>query len=296
MRRRTIAVVLVWLGAILAWEGAWRAVGWRAWLFPAPSHVLDASCAMLNIDTHFQQPIRAGWPARPPEADAGDEQSASATGAARARPFWSSPLMQAVAVSATRLLVGFGIAIVVGGALGLLTWRVPFFDALLGPLFLGLQTLPSVCWAPLAILTLGINEKGVLAVLVAGSVFAIAIALRDGLRTLPPIYITAGRMLGARRYTLYRYILLPASLPALAGMLRQGFSFAWRSLMGAELIMLVQRRGLGFQLNVGRDFSDVAQVIAVMIVMVALGMAADKWLFAPIERRVRTRFGLVASR
>ncbi|MCI0362974.1 MAG: ABC transporter permease subunit, partial [Phycisphaerales bacterium] len=164
-----------------------------------------------------------------------------------------------------------------------------------GPLFLGLQTLPSVCWVPLAILTLGINESAILMVLVLGSFFATAIALRDGLRTIPPIYERAGLMLAATNWRLYRYVLLPASLPAMASSLRQGFSFAWRSLMGAELIFMLQNQGLGFLLNIGREFADVAQVVAVMIVMIAIGMTVDRWVFAQIERRVRNRFGLMAA-
>ncbi|MBI5863494.1 MAG: ABC transporter permease subunit [Planctomycetes bacterium] len=171
-------------------------------------------------------------------------------------------------------------------------WRYRFVDDVLGPVFLGLQTLPSVCWVPLAILSLGINEGSILFVLVMGSFFAIAIALRDGLRQIPPIYRRAALMLGARRWRLYRYVMLPAGLPAATGSLRQGFSFAWRSLMGGELIFMLQRRGLGFLLNAGREFADVAQVVAVMAMMVLIGTLADRFVFARIERRVRVRFGL----
>jgi NitT/TauT family transport system permease protein len=155
-----------------------------------------------------------------------------------------------------------------------------------------LQTLPSVCWVPLAILVFKINESGIMFVLVMGSFFAIALALRDGLRTIPPIYQQAGLMMGAQGWRLYRYVLLPASLPALAGSLRQGFSFAWRSLMGAELMFMVERHGLGFVLHQGREFVDVAQVVAVMGVMVVIGMAADRWLFASLQQRIGHRFGL----
>jgi NitT/TauT family transport system permease protein len=175
-------------------------------------------------------------------------------------------------------------------------WRFRWLDGFLGPLFLGFQTLPSVCWVPLATLIFGLRESGVLFVLVMGSFFAIALALRDGLRTIPVAYQNAGRMMGARGWKLYRYVLLPASLPALAASLRQGFSFAWRSLMGAELIFAVQNHGLGFMLELGRSFSDVAQVIAVMIIMILFGMAADRLVFARLERRVLERFGLVAHR
>ena len=91
---------------------------------------------------------------------------------------------------------------------------------------------------------------------------------------------------------MYRYVLLPASLPALASSLRQGFSFAWRSLMGAELIFAVKYHGLGFLLSTGRDLSDVAQVVAVMIIMVMIGMLADRWGFGILEKRISRRFGL----
>ena len=129
-----------------------------------------------------------------------------------------------------------------------------------------------------------------------GSFFAIAIALRDGLRGIPPIYQRAGAMLGTSGWRMYRYVLLPASLPALASSLRQGFSFAWRSLMGAEMLFTVRRHGLGFVLQIGREVNgDVAQVIVVMAVMVIIGMAADRLAFGVLERSIHRRFGLAVA-
>ena len=280
-RRRTtgLRVLAVWLALLAAWEGAYRIIGWRPWLFPAPSHVLDATLAMLGVKTGFGEPLGPRWPL-----------AASAGGSLGG--LVSSPLVQALAISAVRLALGFAISLVLGTILGLLMWRYPFADAALGPAFLGLQTLPSVVWVPLAILVFGIRESGIMFVLVMGSFFAIAIALRDGLRQSPPIFRQAALMLGARRWKLYRHVILPAGMPAMAGSLRQGFSFAWRSLMGAELIFVLQRRGLGFLLNVGREFADVAQVVAVMLMMVLIGMTVDRLLFARLELRVRERFGL----
>ena len=200
--------------------------------------------------------------------------------------------MEALGVSAVRLVVGFAISIVIGSLIGLMMWRFQWLDDFLGPLFLGLQTLPSVCWVPLAVITMGLKEQGILFVIVMGSVFAVAIALRDGLRTIPPLYQRAGLMMGARGWKLYRYVLLPASLPAMTSSLRQGFAFAWRSLLGAELILVVQRHGIGFLLEMGRSFSDPAQVVGVMIIMVMVGMAVDRWVFAKLQKRVHARFGL----
>ncbi len=285
---RTLKLALVWILLIVAWEGAYRAIGWRAWVFPAPSHVLDATLGMLNVRTFFGDDLHAGWPVT--------SASEIETPPGSSRSVLDSALVRALPISGARLAVGFAVSIGFGLAFGVALWRFDFLNSLLGPVFLGLQTLPSVCWVPLAVLTLGITETGVLFVLIMGTSFAMTIAMRDGLRTLPPIYGAAGRMLGARRARLYLYVLLPACLPALAGTLRQGFSFAWRSLLGAELILLTQRRGLGFLLNIGREFNDVAQVVAVMIVMIGVGMAIDRWVFAGIERRVRRRFGLTQAR
>jgi NitT/TauT family transport system permease protein len=261
---------------LASWEAAYRTVGWRAWKFPAPSHVLDAALSLVHVNTAFGDPVGPGWPWGVPGT--------------RLEP--GLPLLQGILVSAVRLAGGFTISVLAGMAIGLAMWASKWVDALLGPLFLGLQTLPSVCWVPLAVLAIGINEGAILFVLVMGSTFAVALAFRDGLRTIPPLYQRAGLMLGASGWKLFRYVLLPASMPALSSSLRQGFSFAWRSLLGAEFIFVVERRGLGFLLQAGRDFNDVARVIAVMAVMVGLGMVADRLVFARLEHRVYLRFGL----
>jgi NitT/TauT family transport system permease protein len=274
--------LLVWVLILGTWEAAYRIIGWRAWIFPAPSHVVDSLFGMLNIRTAFGDPLSKSWPW-------------PGTGLHNAG-ILHSPLVEANLVSLLRLVIGFAISVVLGALLGILMWRFKAMDDFLGPLFLGMQTLPSVCWVPLGIIAFGYSEFAVQFVLVMGSFFAIAISLRDGLRIIPPLYQRAGLMLGAGGWRLYRYVLLPASLPALASGLRQGFAFAWRSLMGAEFVFVIERHGLGYLLQTGRDFNDVAQVLAIMIMMVVLGMLADRLAFARLERRVYRRFGLTATK
>jgi NitT/TauT family transport system permease protein len=250
---------LLWAAILGGWELAFRVAHWRPWVFPAPSHIIESLVAMTSAETHFALPA-------------------------------------ALAVSGGRLLAGFALSVAFGMAGGVALFRFRAIDETLGGLFLGLQTLPSVCWVPLSVLVFGLNEKGILFVLVMGSAFAMAIGFRDGLRTIPPVYEKAGRMLGARGLSLYRTVILPASMPAFASSLRQGFSFAWRSLMGAELIFMVKGQGIGYLLHEGREFSDVAQVVATMIVMIAVGVVFDRVAFGPIERRVHARFGLIPAR
>jgi NitT/TauT family transport system permease protein len=275
----------VWVLLLGLWEGAYRSIGWRAYVFPAPSQVLDATLHLLNVPTGFGETLHAGWPWKPaPESGVRPDAAGDVL---------HSALPSAVATSLARLGVGFSLSLLMGGVLGLLMWRYSFWNALCGPVFLGLQTLPSVCWAPLAILLFGLNERGIVFVMMMGSFFAIAIALRDGLRQTPPIYKRAAQMLGARHWSMYRYVLLPAGLPAAASSLRQGFAFAWRSLMGGEFVLQLTRQGLGLRLSTARDFNNVAQVMAIMTVMVLIGTVVDRFLFARLEQRVRTRFGLI---
>ncbi len=251
--------LLLWAGLLGAWEAAFRIVGWKPWVFPAPSHVGEALLAMLGDKSHYA-------------------------------------LQAAIVISFTRLVTGFALSTAFGMLVGVALWRWRALDRMFGGFFLGLQTLPSVCWVPLSVLVFGFNETGILFVLVMGSAFAMAIGFRDGLRTIPPVYEKAGMMMGARGFTLYWNVLLPASMPAFASSLRQGFSFAWRSLMGAELIFMVRGQGIGYLLHQGREFSDIAQVIATMVVMIGFGMIFDRAAFAPLERRVHARFGLSPAR
>ena len=284
------------------WETAYRLIGWRDYVFPAPSHVLDAALDLMNIHVGFGQPVHGtpGWPRLDGESLIGkidlDPDDVPAGWPHFARVVYgyilSTDLLSATLVSGGRLIVGFILSVILGSLLGGIMWRVKALDEFFGPLFLGLQTLPSVCWIPLAVILFGLSENGLMFVLVMGSFFSVAIAFRDGLRIIPPLYQRAGRMLGADGWRLYRYVLLPAALPALASSLRQGFGFAWRSLMGAEMILHADHAGLGWLLEVGRDNNAIAQVVAVMAVMVMLGMAADRFAFAKLERVVASRFGL----
>lgn len=277
----------MWIAILSTWEAAYRLLAWDAWQFPAPSHVVDALFNLIGVDTAFGEPLHDGWP-----RTIVGETRATAT----SLPWYRLPLIEACATSLARLAVSFVISLAIGGLLGLLMWRLAAVNDFLGPLFLGLQTLPSVCWVPLGIICFGLSERAILFVVVMGSAFAIALSLRDGLRALPPTYRRAGLMLGARSWRLYRYVLLPASLPALASSLRSGFSFAWRALMGAEFVLVAVRwHGLGFLLETGRNFSDVAQVVAVMVLMVTVGMVVDRFGLAQLERRIYERFGLLPS-
>lgn len=201
-------------------------------------------------------------------------------------------LWRAASASLLRLFIGFGIALPVGVLVGLgLAWG-RWFRFLVGPVVLGFQALPSVCWIPLAILWFGLNERAIIFVVVMGSIFSVTIATYDSTKLIPPLYLKAASNMGLKGVKVFSRVVLPASLPAIIGGARQGWSFAWRSLLGGEL--LTAGIGLGNLLNQGRDLTDMALVMAVMLVIIGLGLLFDQLVITRLEAFVRQRYGLVS--
>jgi len=168
-----------------------------------------------------------------------------------------------------------------------------FLEDTLGGLLVSLQSLPSICWIPLAVLWFGLTEKAILFVVVMGSLLSVTIAMEDGRKQMPKIYAMAGRNLGATGFRLFWAVLLPASLPFIVSGLKQGWAFGWRSLIQAEMIFL--SLGLGQLLMMGRDLNDMSQVLAVMTLIIVLGFLVDGLVFRAIERRLQQKWGLATA-
>jgi len=199
----------------------------------------------------------------------------------------------AIAVSMRRMLVGYGVSVVFGMILGLGIASSKFLEETVGGLLVSLQSLPSICWLPIAVLWFGLTEKAILFVVVMGSLLSVTISMETGRRQLPKIYSMAGRNLGAKGLQLFLYVTLPASLPYIVTGLKQGWAFAWRSLISGEMIFV--SLGLGQLLMMGRDLNDMSQVIAVMVLIIALGYLVDGLVFKTLERRLEERWGLVPA-
>jgi NitT/TauT family transport system permease protein len=199
----------------------------------------------------------------------------------------------AIGVSMKRMLVGYGVSVILGMVLGLGVASNKFLEETMGGLLVSLQSLPSICWLPLAVLWFGLTEKAILFVVVMGSLLSVTIAMEDGRRQMPKIYSMAGRNLGATGFRLFFYVLLPASLPYILSGLKQGWAFAWRSLISGEMIFV--SLGLGQLLMVGRDLNDMSQVIAVMILIIALGYIVDGLVFRTLQRGLQDRWGLAPA-
>jgi NitT/TauT family transport system permease protein len=250
--KRLLVATLFFAALIGTWEALVRAQVWSPVLLPSPKSVLE----------YLEQAVRDGT------------------------------LWQAIVVTMRRLLLGYAIGLAIGLPLGFLNASSRFFEDTIGVLALGLQTLPSVCWIPLALLWFGQSEGAMLFVVIMGTVWSVVIATDAGVRNIPPIFARAARTMGSKGLHKWTKVIMPASLPYLVSGMKQGWAFAWRSLMAAEIyVTILSGFGLGHLLHYGRELNSMEQVIGVMFVIVVIGLLADKILFSPWERFLHRRWG-----
>lgn len=250
--KRTLVVIVFFGALLLVWQVATSSGRWSAVLLPPPRAVAE----------YLWEALRDGT------------------------------LLEATRVTMQRLLLGYFVGIAIGLPLGLLTSTSDYFHDTIGALALGMQTLPSVCWVPLALLWFGQTEIAMLFVVVMGTVWSVVLATDTGARTIPPIYARAARTMGSEGFDKWTRVILPASLPFVVSGMKQGWAFAWRSLMAAEIfVTILTGFGLGHLLQYGRELSAMDQVIGVMVVIVLIGLIADKALFSPWERFLHRRWG-----
>ena len=205
---------------------------------------------------------------------------------------WSI-ISEAMWTTLWRGIQGYTIAIVIGVAIGAAVARIPVLRAAIGSMITGLQTMPSVAWYPLALLLFKLSEGAIFFVIVIGAAPSIANGLISGVDNISPVLLRAGKVLGAERLDSFRYVILPAALPSFVGGLKQGWAFAWRSLLAGEIIGGISGYSLGQQLAANRDNADAAGVQAVMIVLFTIGVLVDVLVFGFAERKIRKRYGLV---
>jgi len=235
---------------LFVWQIVFSAKIWPSWVFPSPLNVWQS--LIKSIHDHS--------------------------------------LTFGILISLKRLFIGFIISILLGGLIGVLVAKFRLCKITLGSLILGLQTLPSICWLPLSLLWFGLNEKAIIFVIIMGSILSVSLAVENGIKNIPRIYLKAGKILGASKYKMYHHVIFPAMLPNFLGGLKQAWSFAWRSLMSGEMLFITV--GLGQLLMMGRELNDMSRVLAIMIVIIVIGLFFDKFVFGKLEKNVLKKWGL----
>ncbi|MFI7499706.1 ABC transporter permease [Streptomyces sp. NPDC049687] len=223
--------------------------------------------------------------------------SPGAVGSAFQDAWLKGDLLGYIWTSVSRGLLGFFFALLIGTPLGLLVARVRFVRAAIGPILSGLQSLPSVAWVPPAVIWLGLNNSMMYAVILLGAVPSIANGLVSGVDQVPPLFLRAGRTMGATGVKGIWHVTLPAALPGYVAGLKQGWAFSWRSLMAAEIIASFPDLGVGLGqlLENARTASDMAMVFEAILLILFVGIAIDLLIFSPLERWVLRSRGLLVK-
>lgn len=245
-----IQTIVFYLVLLALWQIVFKLAIWPDFLFPAPMSVLET----------FRQGFADG------------------------------SFLIGISISMSRVAKGYLIAIALGLPAGVLIARLNIFKNTIGTLISGLQPLPSICWLPLAVLWIGLNERAIIFIILIGATFSIATATEAGVRNVPPIFLRAAKTMGTKGWRIYIDILFPAALPSIMTGMKLAWAFAWRALMAGEL--LSSGVGLGQILMIGRDLNDMSMVIAVMIIIATLGQLIDRFIFCMVETKVRKRWGL----
>jgi NitT/TauT family transport system permease protein len=251
--RRALLAFSFFAAMILIWEILVRLEIWSPLLLPSPSHVAE----------YLYETLKEGT------------------------------LLAAGYVTIKRLFLGYFIGLIFGFPIGMLNARFQFLEDTIGVLALGFQALPSICWIPLALLWFGQSETAMLFIVIMGSVWSIAIATDSGVRNVPPIYVRAARTLGSTGLHTWLKVILPAASPFIIQGMKQGWAFAWRSLMAAEIyVTILSGFGLGYLLHYNRELHSMEGVIGIMIIIIGIGLAINAIFFDPIERFLYRRWGV----
>jgi NitT/TauT family transport system permease protein len=242
--------------AVALFLGSWQAVVWSHW---KPEYILPGPVATFR--SFFDQRTQLG---------------------------------RAALNTLQRGAIGFALAIVIGSLVGLAVARSRVLRSGIGSMITGLQTMPSIAWFPLAIVLFHLSTAAVLFVVILGAAPSIANGLLTGIDNIPPILLRAGRVLGAKGWSALRHVILPAALPNFVGGLKQGWAFAWRSLLAGELIGAIPgSHALGQVLEANRSFSDYEGMMATMVAIFIVGVVMDALVFGQLDRYVRRQHGLI---
>lgn len=242
---------IVFLGALIGiWEVIFRLAIWPPYMFPSPFNVAET---LIN-------------------------------------GFQDGSFIIALKASFQRLLVGYALALLIGIVLGVSIAKSKVIDDTVGMLVIGLQSVPSIVWLPLALLWFGMSETAIIFIVTLGGIWTMTTNMATGIRNVQPVLLRAARTMGASGWQLFVKVTLPASVPYLITGMRLAWAFAWRALMAGELIG--SGSGLGQMLTFGRDVGNMSLVLSIMVIIAVIGTILDNLVFQRVEKNVLTRWGL----
>lgn len=197
----------------------------------------------------------------------------------------SGELAEHVAISFGRVLIGFGIAFGLAFALGVVALLLPGPDGFIEPVLSFLKNVPPLALIPLLILWFGIDEPAKIIVIVLTAFFPMYMSIKKGLQACSPQLLEVGTSLhfsAAKQFVLIR---LPHAVPDVLVGMRISLGFAWRALVGAEMIAAAS--GLGYLILDAQRMSRSDKVIVGIVTIGLVGVLCDRLFSAGVRRTMR---------
>ena len=193
--------------------------------------------------------------------------------------------------SCGRWILGFGLAFVTGLFYAFAARFQPIFKAVSMPTVEVLQLIPGLAWIPVVILVFGLNQNAAVAIIFLTTFPIIAVSACMGFSSTDERYVRAGRMCGCGAWRLLWTVYLPAALPHLLSGIRIGLGASWRVLVAAEMV-IGSDSGLGYSIIQSRWTMDYVSAFVCIMVIALVGLALERLILLPIERRTLQRWGM----
>jgi NitT/TauT family transport system permease protein len=197
-------------------------------------------------------------------------------------------IYEQLASSLVRAVSGFTIAAALAIPLGLFVGRVRAVREFIDPVIRALFPIPGIAWIPLAILWFGLGNTAVIFVVFIAEFFPLYFNTEAGARSINPILVDAARCFGAKRLTLFRRVILPASIPFILTGMRIALGGAWRMIVAAE--MLASQSGIGSILIEARYQFRATDLMMAMILVSVVGYATERLIVGTIEKKTTEKW------
>jgi taurine transport system permease protein len=203
--------------------------------------------------------------------------------------FMDATLWQHLAASLGRILVALLAAVVIGVPVGIAMGLSETVRGLLDPLIEIYRPVPPLAYLPLMVIWFGIGETSKILLIYLAIFAPVTLSTVAGVRSVAQVRIRAAQALGANRWQLLRFVVLPSALPEILTGIRIGLGVGWSTLVAAELIAAT--RGLGFMVQSAGEFLATDVVIAGISVIAIIAFGLELGLRA-LQRRLTPWHGV----
>jgi len=205
-------------------------------------------------------------------------------------------LLEHLAASGWRLVIGYLLSVVVGISLGALLASNRLLRNAFTPILTLLLSVPTIAWVPVLLITLGLGNATIITAVFLGGFFAITFNTMQGVQMVDTSQVRAARTLGVSRLALFPKVYLPASMVATITGLRLGIGYAWRALVGGEMLSALAEWGVGKLIYQARFFNDLTAMFVGLLLIGVGSLLVDRVLLKRLELATIERWGMVEHR